>query len=406
MDVIGLSNLCVDVVVPVRELPPPDTASREALLEELTSTSFSLDTWEVGGMTNFAIAAARLGLRTGTVGHLGSDSYGDYMEKVLRGERVNSILRIEPPEEAHGILDRTLVCFVLVDPAGGHTFCSRYDFGPWPLLEGVDHLPTHVIQALTRTRAVCLNGYVFDELPLALVKAAAEVASGSGAAIFFDPGPRCFTMKEGARLEALETMMSLSDTVLMTLEEAVEVTGHSDPLVAAKAVLARPGAKTRWAVVKEGGDGALVAERQRDGSVASYQCPAMKVDVVDTVGCGDSFAAAIVAGFINGHDIPGTLLLANAVGAATATGRGAGTNVADVNTVRRLLRQAAGGGRHGAAAVQSAERLLDLALQGGAAAGSVDGNGNGNGAAGSGGGNGAGKARGESGDRAKAAQAA
>jgi fructose-1-phosphate kinase PfkB-like protein len=59
----------------------------------------------------------------------------------------------------------------------------------------------------------------------------------------------------------------------------------------------------------------------------------VQVDVQDTVGCGDSFAAAIVLGYIRSHDIPATLVLANAVGAATAMGRGAGTNVASAHTV-------------------------------------------------------------------------
>lgn len=61
----------------------------------------------------------------------------------------------------------------------------------------------------------------------------------------------------------------------------------------------------------------------------------------DTVGCGDSFAAAIAMGFCRTHDVRATLLLANAVGAATATGRGAGTNVARADTVMQLLQRAA-----------------------------------------------------------------
>lgn len=44
----------------------------------------------------------------------------------------------------------------------------------------------------------------------------------------------------------------------------------------------------------------------------------------DTVGCGDSFAAAVALGFTRGHRIPPVLALANAVGAATAMGSGAG----------------------------------------------------------------------------------
>ena len=61
----------------------------------------------------------------------------------------------------------------------------------------------------------------------------------------------------------------------------------------------------------------------------------------DTVGCGDSFAAAIVLGYVKGHSIPATMALANAVGAATAMGTGAGTNVASAENVLRLLTNAA-----------------------------------------------------------------
>jgi hypothetical protein len=58
---------------------------------------------------------------------------------------------------------------------------------------------------------------------------------------------------------------------------------------------------------------------------------------VDTVGCGDSFTAAIAFGFL--HDLPAVSTL-NAVGAATATGCGAGRNVAYLDKVLQLLREA------------------------------------------------------------------
>jgi hypothetical protein len=44
------------------------------------------------------------------------------------------------------------------------------------------------VQALTSTAAVFTNGFVFDELPLELVKSAIQAASDSGAAVLFDPG--------------------------------------------------------------------------------------------------------------------------------------------------------------------------------------------------------------------------
>ena len=84
-DVVGLSNLCLDVILPVDELPPPDPALRERLLDALTADPPSQESWEVGGNCNFLIAAARLGMKVGSVGHLGgADVYGAYMHAVLQ----------------------------------------------------------------------------------------------------------------------------------------------------------------------------------------------------------------------------------------------------------------------------------------------------------------------------------
>ncbi|PNH06801.1 hypothetical protein TSOC_006785 [Tetrabaena socialis] len=153
-------------------------------------------------------------------------------------------------------------------------------------------------------------------------------------------------------------------------EEAQVVSGLSDPEAAAKWVLARPGARARWCVVKMGAAGALLCERggaaaaeaggahhaaqaaeeaggsgrREGGSVRTTRVGAVKVDVVDTVGCGDSFAAAVVMGYINSWPADVTLALANAVGGATATGRGAGRNVASADKVLALLAAGAAAG--------------------------------------------------------------
>jgi hypothetical protein len=238
--------------------------------------------------TNFAIAAARLGLKTACIGHLvrkgrlgarlellnlpweyriadgtdycsikpcirllcarggvqGQDVFGRYMRDVLEAERIRTVEPVAssqlPPE-----LDQTLLCFVMVDPAGRHAFCrcdvtgllglgahegafcwswsteamlllgqpfpqassvrfcaliphaclcaqlpgcSRYDFGPWPLLSFVGELPEGVGRMLRSTEALFVNGFTFDELPAAAVLGAARTAREAGAAVFFDPG--------------------------------------------------------------------------------------------------------------------------------------------------------------------------------------------------------------------------
>lgn len=58
----------------------------------------------------------------------------------------------------HDSLNKTLVCFVLVDPNSKHAFCSRYDHGPWPLLQGISQLPPNALQMLRTSRAVFTNG--------------------------------------------------------------------------------------------------------------------------------------------------------------------------------------------------------------------------------------------------------
>jgi hypothetical protein len=44
------------------------------------------------------------------------------------------------------------------------------------------------LQLIKGTRAVFMNGFVFDELPLDMVVSAINLAHSMGAAIFFDPG--------------------------------------------------------------------------------------------------------------------------------------------------------------------------------------------------------------------------
>ena len=60
-------------------------------------------------------------------------------------EGVGHIEALTPGSFAAELRD-TLLCFVLVGPAFAHAFCSRYDFGPWPLLPGVAALPPAVLQ--------------------------------------------------------------------------------------------------------------------------------------------------------------------------------------------------------------------------------------------------------------------
>lgn len=83
-DVIVLGNLCLDIFVSVPALPSTEESSRRKLLQQLTASPPDRTAWEVGGNTNFMIAAARLGMQVAPIGHLGPDEYGQFIKDVLQ----------------------------------------------------------------------------------------------------------------------------------------------------------------------------------------------------------------------------------------------------------------------------------------------------------------------------------
>jgi sugar/nucleoside kinase (ribokinase family) len=323
---------------------------------------------------------------------LGSDSYANFLSSVLLQEGVHLLpILAEDPQQQQQF--STLLCFVLVAPeTQTHTFCSSYDFGPWPLLPRMAHLPPDAQSALANTSCLFINGFAFDDLPPEIVVTCAREAREAGAAVFLDPGPRSWTfvahhndenennnnnnsgLDTRDRQQAFEELLNVTDVILMTEEEAEAVTGQSTPEQASKWILRRPKSVMSWCIIKQGGNGALLATNNSTSSsnigdgISFYHQPAVNVDVKDTVGCGDSFAAAIVLGFTQGHDINSVLALGNAVGAATAMAMGAGRNVAAAETVEQLLKSQIdelnneGGGREVSAAAREALDILQASL--------------------------------------------
>lgn len=370
MDVLALGNLCIDILSPVTTIPPPEVLKTETFLSSLAARAPSGNSLEVGGNCNFLIAASRIGLRCGCVGHLCDDRYGAFLRKILADEGISVYnLASEDVLQAESDMNRTLLCFVLTDGFGKHAFCSRYDTGPWPLLPGIKTIDHAARIALSQCSAIFVNGFVFDEMETEAVHAAVRTAKDSGAVVIFDPGPRALIVaKDAERSIMLKQVLSFADVILATVEEAaalvdldlelrLELTSGSKdpslPKILAEAIMNRPDCIAEWLVIKCGADGAALFTRD---SLEMY-VGSPSVNVVDTVGCGDSAAAAIVLGYLNivmakrkamseSEDLSKrrvlemleeTLALATAVGGATAMSAGAGRNVATAKLVRMLL---------------------------------------------------------------------
>ncbi|XP_015575894.1 fructokinase-1 isoform X2 [Ricinus communis] len=283
-----------------------------------------------------AIAAARLGLRCATIGHVGNEIYGKFLLDVLRDEGITMVGMSDNTDaiDSSSASYETLLCWVLVDPLQRHGFCSRADFTKEPAFSWMSKLSAKVKMAIKQSKVLFCNGYGFDELSPSLIISAVDYAVEVGTSIFFDPGPRGKSLSTGTPEErdALHHLLKMSDVLLLTSDEAESLTGIGDPLLAGQGLL-RNGLRTKWVIVKMGSKGSILV------SISNISCaPAFKVNVIDTVGCGDSFVAAIAFGFIHNMPLVNTLTIANAVGAATAMGCGAGRNVATLEKVIELVR--------------------------------------------------------------------
>ncbi|MFS7975248.1 putative fructokinase [Helianthus anomalus] len=339
VDVATLGNLCVDVVLSVDKLPPLGFDERKAYMEHLAKTPPDKKYWEAGGNCNMAIAAARLGLRCNTIGHIGNEIYGKFLLDVLRDEGINVIEMREEDDAINTSSSseyETLLCWVLVDPLQRHGFCSRADFSKEPAFAWLKTLSDEVKSNIQKSKVLFCNGYGFDELPAGLISSALEYAVEVNTSIFFDPGPKGKSLAVGTPEEqdALAKLLRFSDVLLLTSEEAESITGLRNPIAAGKELLSK-GVRTKWVIIKMGSKGSVLITR------SGISCaPSFKVNVMDTVGCGDSFVAAIAYGYIHNMPLVHTLTIANAVGAATATGCGAGRNVARLQEVVRLIKEA------------------------------------------------------------------
>src|SRR4030095_9587669 len=94
-------------------------------------------------------------------------------------------------------------------------------------------------------------------------------------------------------------------------EEAAIVVGECDPEVQAERLLALG---LEWVVVTRGPAGVLVAW---EGGME--RIPPVPVDVVNGLGAGDAFGAALCHGLLNGWEIVTTIRFANAPGASVGT---------------------------------------------------------------------------------------
>ena len=126
-------------------------------------------------------------------------------------------------------------------------------------------------------------------------------------------------------LDMLAPALPHLDWLLPNEDQAMALTGESDPVAAGKVLLDR-------------GVGAVALTAGARGSIlvspeGSVTVPAFEVEVVDTTGCGDSYTAGFLRGLSLGHDAERAATIGAATAAQVAQGLGTDAGEYDLDQV-------------------------------------------------------------------------
>lgn len=255
------------------------------------STQFS--TWQAfsaGGPMNTAIALARLGDDVQFLGRLGVDGFADQLRRHLAANRVGLDFAVTAQNEG------TSLAIVSLDETGhaSYTFHLRgtANFGwtreEFPHLGAQDWLHTGSLPAVVEPGRTALLSYVEQ----------------TEAGVSFDLNVRPTIVTDPAAYrELLDPFLTLlgrrGGVVRASDEDLGFLAGDSsaDPRDLAADLVGRYGCELL--VVTLGGEGALACGR--DQAVTTVE--GFPVEVVDTVGAGDTFTAGFLDARLAGRDL-------------------------------------------------------------------------------------------------------
>lgn len=289
-----------------------------AAFEDITG----FDAMVGGSPTNIAIGLSRLGMRSAVLGAVGTDRVGDFILRFLRDEGVET--KFMPRKDGK----LTSLALLGVQPPS-HFPLSFYREDPADI-----YLDTDDIAAVPfdRVRAAQISGMALSRGPCAVAaREVAKVCAAGSIDAYMDLDLRPTEWSAPERFgEAIRDVVADIDVLIGTEEEYYaalmpspsEVMGGGRVPAADRAELEvaverllRSGPST--VVIKRGDRGATVLTV--DGRL---DVPGFEVEVVNTVGAGDSFAAGLIRSRLLGLDWWESIRFANACGAIVVTRHG------------------------------------------------------------------------------------
>lgn len=302
MKVLGMGNALVDILALIdndnllQELGLPkgsmqliDDIKKEELNQALKDKEKFLASG--GSASNTITGLAKLDIKTGFIGQVGQDYYGNYYKEDLEKYKVNSHLIIKE-NEASGIA----TTFVSKD--GQRTFGTFLGAAAGLSVEDLRD------EDFVGYDYFYIEGYLVQNLDL--IRGAMSLAKKHGAKIVLDMAS--YNIVEASRDFLLEVIPQYVDIVFANEEEAKALLGTTP-----EEALDWLAKNVNIAIVKKGENGSWIKQGEEKIFV-----PALKVDCIDSTGAGDLYASGFLYGLIKKYSLEksakiGTLLAGNVI---------------------------------------------------------------------------------------------
>lgn len=278
--VVVIGELNVDLIASGLANPP-------TLGHEILAADFQITLGSASAI--FACGMSGLGHPVTFISQIGDDEFGEFCLRMLRRAGLQTDRVIKTSQLKTGVTlslstrrDRALVTYL-----GAIAELEREQI-PLEVLDGHSHL--HMTSYFLQQKLQPFFPQLFAE------------ARQRGLTISFDPNADpALGWKEEIR-----AVIASTDILFVNESEAQQLTKRTDVNEALRAL----GADVPCVVIKLGAKGAAAIRGDEVEFVPGFQ-----VDVVDTTGAGDSFAAGFVHGFLERRTLRECLELGNACGA-------------------------------------------------------------------------------------------
>lgn len=298
-----VGSLNMDLVIRSPRIPQPG--------ETIIGSEFQ--TIPGGKGANQAVAAARLGGQVSMVGRVGEDSFADALLENLASAEIDATFIQRDRQAASG------VALIVVDDHG----------------ENIIVVASGANMRMTEKDVEAAEAAIADsdvlllqlEVPLPVVKRAAQIAQSHNVTVVLNPAP--------AR-ELPPDLLASVDVLVPNESESAMLTGFP---VGSQSELEKAASKilnsgVRSVVITLGKRGAFLASADYKSKIFE----AFSIQAVDTTAAGDAFVAGLAVNYGAGKTLPDAIRWGNAAGAMAALRFGAQTSLPKRIEVFELLK--------------------------------------------------------------------